>query len=119
MNDVENRDLRTSMALIRTFEAEKRTHLAELRTGIGILTVPLSLLTILIATSNYYSVEEVLMFILGLVAGIVTLASIGLYLLVRALRALRTKDRLLHELCLTTEQIGRMVKQGMERPESH
>jgi multisubunit Na+/H+ antiporter MnhG subunit len=86
--------MRTSLALIRTIDSEKRTHLAELRTGIGILTIPLSLLTILIATSNYYSVDSVLSLIVGLVIGIVALASVGAYLVIRSLQKLRKNEKL-------------------------
>ncbi|MGY5859862.1 MAG: hypothetical protein RTU63_10875 [Candidatus Thorarchaeota archaeon] len=91
-------NVRTSLALIRTIDAEKRTHLAELRTGIGILTIPMSLLTILIATSNYYSISEVLSFIFGLVVGIIILLSLGAYLVYSALRELR-RDQHLRESC--------------------
>ena len=87
-------EIRTSLALIRTIDAEKRTHLAELRTGIVILTIPMSLLTILIATSNYYSVNSVLSFIMGLVIGIVALASIGAYLVIRSLQKIRATEKL-------------------------
>lgn len=87
-------NLRTSLAFIRTIDAEKRTHLAELRTGIGILTIPMSLLTILIATSNYYSIGEVLSLITGLVIGIIILLLIGGHLVATALRKIRGDDRL-------------------------
>jgi len=87
-------NLRTSLAFIRTIDAEKRTHLAELRTGIGILTIPLSLLTILIATSNYYSVSHVLGLIIGLIVGIILLFLIGGNLVISSLRKIRSDDRL-------------------------
>ncbi|MBN2229737.1 MAG: hypothetical protein JW779_09090 [Candidatus Thorarchaeota archaeon] len=90
----ESEDIRTTLALIRTIDAEKRTHLAELRTGIGILTIPLSLLTILIATSNYYTFEAVLHFILGLIIGIIALSCVGTYLVVRALKKIRRNEGL-------------------------
>ena len=97
-NDLNGQDsqseMRTTLALIRTIDAEKRTHLAELRTGIGILTIPMSLLTILIATSNYYSIDSVLSFIVGLVIGIVALASVGAYLVIRALQKIRNNEKL-------------------------
>ncbi|MFW9890556.1 MAG: hypothetical protein ACFFER_20470 [Candidatus Thorarchaeota archaeon] len=89
---IQQSNLRTALAFIRTIDAEKRTHLAELRTGIGILTIPMSLLTILIATSNYYSINEVLPVIAGLVVGIVILLLIGGYLVVVALRDIRGDD---------------------------
>ena len=91
-------NMRTSLAFIRTVDAEKRTHLAELRTGIVILTIPLSLLTILIATSSYYSINDVLPFITGLVIGILVLFFIGGYLVYRSFRRLR-KDKRLRTSC--------------------
>ena len=86
--------VRTSLAFIRTIDAEKRTHLAELRTGIGILTIPMSLLTILIATSNYYSISDVLPLISGLVFGILILLIIGARLVFSSLGKIRGDDRL-------------------------
>jgi uncharacterized membrane protein YidH (DUF202 family) len=100
-----NTSVDTKLALIRTIEAEKRTHLAELRTGIGILTSPLSLLTILIATSDYYSIEGVLWFVIGLVIGIIALAIIGGYLVVWSLISLRNDYRLRREVCIDTRMI--------------
>jgi uncharacterized membrane protein YidH (DUF202 family) len=93
-NQTQQSNVRTSLALIRTIDAEKRTHLAELRTGIGILTIPMSLLTILIATSNYYTIDTVLTFVLGLVVGIIALSIVGGYLVVRALQKLRNTENL-------------------------
>ena len=97
-NDLDERTLqsnmRTSLALIRTIDAEKRTHLAELRTGIGILTIPMSLLTILIATSNYYSIDSVLSFVFGLVIGIIALFSVGAYLVIKALQKIKANEKL-------------------------
>ena len=87
-------EMRTSLALIRTIDAEKRTHLAELRTGIGILTIPMSLLTILIATSNYYSIDSVLSFVFGLVIGIIALFSVGAYLVIKALQKIKANEKL-------------------------
>jgi len=91
-------NMRTSLAFIRTVDAEKRTHLAELRTGIVILTIPLSLLTILIATSSYYSINDVLPFITGLAIGIFVLLFIGGYLVYRSFRRIR-KDKRLRTSC--------------------
>ena len=91
-NRVMNLDM--TLAVIRTIEAEKRTHLAELRTGIGILTIPFSLTTILIATSNYYEIESVLYFISGLIIGIIVLAIVGGYLVIKALRKIRLADKM-------------------------
>ena len=94
----EQGNLRTSLAFIRTIDAEKRTHLAELRTGIGIITIALSLLAILIAIAEIYSVIEVLGFAGILIAGIVFLFLIGGYLVFTALRSLR-RDAILRSKC--------------------
>ena len=103
----EHSNLRTSLAFIRTIDAEKRTHLAELRTGIGILTIPMSLLAILIATSNYYSINEILGYMVGLVVGIVLLSLIGGYLVYSSLRKIRGDDSLRNKCddlsCLVSE----------------
>lgn len=90
----ETKDVATMLALIRTIDAEKRTHLAELRTGIGILTIPMALLTILITTSDFYAIESVLSFVLGLVIGIVLLSCVGMYLVIRSLRKIRVDEKL-------------------------
>ncbi|TFF92675.1 hypothetical protein EU545_00140 [Candidatus Thorarchaeota archaeon] len=102
----EDEELRNSMALIRTIEAEKRTYLAELRTGIGILTISLSLLTVLIATSEYYSIQNLFFFILALITGIFVMSVIGFFLVFRAFQRLRAKERLKRNTCLTTEEIA-------------
>ncbi len=100
-------DIRIQLAITRTLEAEKRTYLAELRTGIGILTIPMSLLTILIATSSYYSVQQVLVFIIGLIFGILGLAAIGAHLVIRSLSRIKRGERVKLESGINTEDIVR------------
>ena len=100
-------NLRTTLAIIRTIEAEKRTYLAELRTGIGILTIPLSLMTILIATSNYYDVNAVLSFVVALVIGIAALVIVGGYLVAKSFVRIKRSERLRKETCFDTESIIR------------
>ena len=95
---MEQSNIRTSLAFIRTIDAEKRTHLAELRTGIGILTIALSLMTILIATSNSYSVSQVLVHIVALSVGILFLLIIGSHLVFSSLKRLR-RDAVLRSKC--------------------
>lgn len=90
----EQSNIRTSLAFIRTIDAKKRTHLAELRTGIGILMIPMSLLTILIATSNIYSVGQVLGYIAALVVGIVFLFLLGGQLVFSSMKRIRRDEAL-------------------------
>ncbi len=101
----ETGDVRTSLSVIRTIEAEKRTYLAELRTGIGILTIPMSLLTILTATSEYYMINQVLTFIIGLIIGIIGLSIVGSYLVVNALLKLRASDDLRQDTSDDTDDL--------------
>ena len=54
----------------------------------------MSLLTILIATSNYYSVTEVLSLLVGQIAIAVLLFVIGAYLVYSSLTKIRGDDRL-------------------------
>lgn len=108
-------DIRTTLALIRTIEAEKRTYLAELRTGIGVLTVPMSLVTILIATSRYYDVTEVLPFVVGLAVGVVVLVIVGGYLVFRSLSRLRLTENLKEIACTTASDTLVMRETSTER----
>jgi uncharacterized membrane protein YidH (DUF202 family) len=107
---MEHSNIRTSLAFIRTIDAEKRTHLAELRTGIGILSIPMGLLTILIATSSYYSISEVLTLMIGLSVSIVLLFVIGGFLVYRSFNRLRADSKLRKKCdelgCLVSEFNG-------------
>lgn len=95
---MEQSNIRTSLAFIRTIDAEKRTHLAELRTGIGIMSIPMGLLTILIATSNSYSITQVLGYMALLIVTIVMLFLIGGHLVFSSLKRLR-RDGILRNKC--------------------
>ncbi|MHA1962327.1 MAG: hypothetical protein ACW99U_19150 [Candidatus Thorarchaeota archaeon] len=112
--DIESQDIRITLAIIRTIEAEKRTHFAELRTGIGILTIPMSLLTILIATSNYYDPVSVMSYIVALVAGIIGLSLVGTFLVVRALQGLRANERLRKETSIDTDTLVRNHQESVK-----
>ncbi len=78
--------------------AEKRTSLATLRTGIAVFALPMSVLSLLIATSKYYDIINVLHLILPLMLINLCLVVLGTYLIVRAVRRIRHYDRLLMKL---------------------
>ncbi len=84
--------LRTTMAVVRTLEAIRRSHLAELRTGIAIFAIALSILTILITTSQYYVLIEVLPFIAALLFLVVIFVIIGSFLIFKSFRGMRRID---------------------------
>lgn len=78
--------------------AEKRTSLASLRTGIAVFAIPLSIMGVLVATSRYYEISDVLhLFILVMVINSLLLA-LGSYLIIRAIIKLRREDRMIADI---------------------
>jgi len=78
--------------------AEKRTSLAALRTGIAVFAIPLSIMGVLVATSRYYEIVDVLqLFILVMVMNVLLLA-LGSYLVLRAIVKLRREDRMILDI---------------------
>lgn len=90
--------------------AEKRTSLAVMRTGIAILALPLSVTSLLIATSKYYDVLNVLHFLIPL--GILNFALIlfGVYLIVRSLIQMRHYDRHIKDIKRSHSIIGKFIE---------
>ena len=80
--------------------AEKRTALAVMRTGIAVLALPLSVLSVLIATSKYYHVLDVLYLIAPLSVLLLTLIVLGAYLIGHSVRRMRRYDHLIREIKL-------------------
>jgi uncharacterized membrane protein YidH (DUF202 family) len=78
--------------------AEKRTSLAALRTGIAVLALPLSILSVLIATSKYYDITQVLHWLLPLLAICVLMVILGSYLIIRSIVQIHRHDRLIFKL---------------------
>ena len=78
--------------------AEKRTSLAAMRTGIAVFALPLSVMGLLIATSKFYNVLNVLPLILPLSVMLLALIALGSYLIIRALRNIHRYDQLIHQL---------------------
>jgi uncharacterized membrane protein YidH (DUF202 family) len=78
--------------------AEKRTSLASLRVGIAVFAIPLSIMGVLVATSRYYEIPDVLpLFIIVMVINALLLA-LGAYLVIRAIIKLRREDRMINEI---------------------
>lgn len=72
--------------------AEKRTSLASLRTGIAVFAIPLSIMGVLVATSRYYEVGDVMpLFICVMVVNILLLV-LGAFLVIRSIIKLRHED---------------------------
>ena len=78
--------------------AEKRTWLATMRTGIAVFALPLSVLGLLIATSKYYDVMDVLHWLVPLLAICAALVALGFYLIIRSMACLHRQDQLILKL---------------------
>jgi len=83
--------------------AEKRTSLAVLRTAIAIFTLPISVFTVLIATSRYYEVSEVLHFIIPLIIISSILVFLGSYFIYRSFKKIKRIDRTIREIKMKKE----------------
>ena len=89
--------------------AEKRTSLAVMRTGIAVLALPLTVMSLLIATSKYYGVLNVLHFLVPL--GILNFALIvlGAYLIIHSIIRMRHYDHLIREIKIEHSVIGKFI----------
>ena len=74
----------TNMQRLQLLLAEQRTSLSVLRTGIAIFTLPLSVLTVLIATSKYYEVREILHFLIPTAIILIGLIALAVWMIYRA-----------------------------------
>ncbi len=77
--------------------AEKRTALSTLRTGIAIFAFPLSVLSVLIATSKFYNLPDVMRWLVPLLLLNVAPIALAVYLIARAFRKIHHYDRLIDE----------------------
>lgn len=75
--------------------AEKRTSLASLRVGIAVFAIPLSIMGVLVATSRYYEIPDVLPLFMALMLINALLLALGAYLVIRAVVKLRREDRMI------------------------
>ena len=89
--------------------AEKRTSLAVMRTGIAVLALPLSVISLLIATSKYYDIFQVLHFFIPLVVLNLCLIFLGSYLIIRSIIRMRNYDHHIHEIKLKHSIIGKFI----------
>ena len=94
---------------IQLILAEKRTSLAVMRTGITVFVLPLSVLSVLIATSKYYEMIQVLHLLLPLLFACAALGGLGTYLIIRSLFKLRQQDRLILEIKRKHSEIAEFI----------
>jgi uncharacterized membrane protein YidH (DUF202 family) len=83
---------------IQVLLSEKRTSLSSLRTGIAIFALPLSVLSVLIATSKYYSITNVMPLLVPLLILNFGLVVLGSWLIYRSIKHFRHYERRIREL---------------------
>jgi len=84
-----------SFGELKVLLAEKRTSLAVLRTGLALFTIPISVLTILIAASEFYTLNEIFGLFVTLIIICAGLISVGTYLIGRSInKILKIDDRI-------------------------
>jgi len=89
--------------------AEKRTALSAMRTGIAVFALPLSVLSILVATSRYYDVLQVMHLLVPLFLLCAALVLLGGYLIIHSVRRIRHYDRLIRQLKLKYSAIAEFL----------
>ena len=89
--------------------AEKRTSLAVMRTGIAVLALPLSVMSVLIATSKYYNIFDVLHLLIPLAVINIIMIVFGSYLIIRSIIQMRHYDRLIHDIKVKHSVIGPFI----------
>ncbi len=89
--------------------AEKRTSLAVMRTGIAVLALPLSVLSLLVATSRYYDVKNVIGFLVPLFILNTLLIALGAYLIIRSFLRMRHQESLLQEIKQRHKSIAEFI----------
>ncbi|MCC8995540.1 MAG: hypothetical protein LM517_00455 [Nitrosomonas sp.] len=95
---------------VRLILAEKNTAFSLMRTGIAILALPLSIMSLLVATSKYYDVLQVLHFLIPI--GILNLALVilSIYLIVRSMMHIHFYDKLLYKIKLRNKNLSELIK---------
>jgi uncharacterized membrane protein YidH (DUF202 family) len=86
------------MGEVQLILAEKRTSLASLRTGIAVAAIPMSIMGLLVATSRYYEIRDVLLLFVSVMAFNALMLSLSGYLIVRAIGRLRREDRMIRDI---------------------
>lgn len=83
--------------------------MATLRTGIAVFALPMSVLSVLIATSKYYDLFEVLPLIIPLIVLNASLVVLGAYLILRAITRIRRFDKILLEISKKNDKIAEFM----------
>ena len=107
--DRETESQSTIINEVQLLLAEKRTSLAAMRTGIAVFALPLSVVSILIATSKYYDIIQVMHLLVPLLTICVALVFLGSYLIIRAITRIHRYDELTLKLKRKHSSIAEFV----------
>ncbi len=77
---------------------EKRTSLSVFLTAVAVLSLPLSALTILIATSKFYNIFQILPLFIPVVALCIGQVILGIYLIIKSTRSIKHYDTMIKKL---------------------
>ncbi|MCG6938918.1 MAG: hypothetical protein LJE83_12200 [Gammaproteobacteria bacterium] len=110
MHNEQNKNDAIIINEVQLILAEMRTSLAVMRTGIAVLALPLSVLSVLIATSKYYDVLNVLHFLVPLAVLCAVLIVFGAYLVISSIIRMRHYDQLISEIKLKYSIIGKFIE---------
>jgi uncharacterized membrane protein YkgB len=90
--------------------AEKRTSLAAMRTGIAVFALPLSVLSVLIATSRYYDMIQVIHLLIPVLAISGAMVLLGSYLIIRSIIRIHRHDRLILKLKRKHSRVAEFIE---------
>lgn len=90
--------------------AEKRTSLASMRTGIAVFALPLSVLSVLIATSKYYEMVQVIHWLIPVLAISGAMVLLGSYLIIQSIIRIHRHDRLILKLKQKHSRIAEFIE---------
>ena len=110
MTDDTDRSDSIAINEVQLILAEKRTSLAVMRTGIAVLALPLSVMSVLIATSKFYDVLNVIHFLIPLGALNLALIAFGIYLIIRSIIRMRHYERHIHDIKLNHSILGEFIE---------
>ena len=107
--DLDAAHVNLDMVQIQVLLAEKRTSFALLRTGIAVFSLPLSVITVLIATSKYYDLNEILPLFVVLMIICFLLSSLGVYLILRSIRKIWKFDKRIAKIRSLDKELQKII----------
>lgn len=107
--DKDRKSANLILSEVQLLLAEKRTSLSAIRTGIAVFVLPLSVLSILIATSKFYDVAQVIHLLAPLLTICFALVLLGCFLIIRAIVRIRHYDRLIMKIKMEHSIISEFI----------